>query len=153
MEDKKVKTTNSTSKNKNATNRNKSHYNKNNQNNKNARPVRNNTNASNKSVKDTNKKVEVIEVKKETEKKKSVPRIIFDIVFWVCISVLAVIWITDFVRIQKDKEPIFCLSEKTHEFTDGEVNECVGLGYKIFDYKRESITAHQFGPFFTKMKK
>ena len=107
--------------------------------------------------KNTKAKVQEIMEKKEVkvveEKKKSVPRIIFDVVFWVAISVLAIIWLTDFIKIQNDKKPVFCLAEKTHEFEDGTVDECVGLGYKIYNYKRESISAHQFGPLFIKMKK
>ena len=87
------------------------------------------------------------------EKEKSLGKKIFDIVFWVCITVLAIIWLTDFFRIQNDKDPMFCLAHKTHKFNDGTVEECTGLGYKIYDYNRESLTAHQFGPFFAKMKK
>ena len=85
--------------------------------------------------------------------KKSVGRVIFDVVFWVCIIALAVIWLTDFFRMRDDKEPVFCLSKKTHEFEDGTVDECIGLGYKIYDYHRESLNgAHQFSPFFVGMK-
>ena len=102
---------------------------------------------------DEARETETVKVVRDDKEKKSVGRIIFDVVFWVCISILAVIWLTDFFRVQNDKQPIFCLKEKTHEFSDGEVKECVGLGYKIYNYKRESITAHQFGPLFTKMKK
>ena len=107
--------------------------------------------------KNTKAKVEEIVSKKEIkyveEDKKSIGRIIFDIAFWVLISVLAIVWLTDFIKIQNSKEPAFCLTKKTHKFDDGVVEECTGLGYKIFDYKRDSIEAHQFGPLFIKMKK
>lgn len=107
--------------------------------------------------KTTKAKVEEIVSKKEIkvveEDKKSIGRIIFDVVFWVLITALAIVWLTDFIKIQNDKEPVFCLAKKTHEFDDGVVEECTGLGYKIFDYKRDSIEAHQFGPLFIKMKK
>lgn len=107
--------------------------------------------------KNTKAKVEEIVRKKEIkvveEDKKSIGRIIFDVVFWVLISVLAIVWLTDFIKIQNNKEPVFCLAKKTYEFDDGVVEECKGLGYKIFDYKRDSIEAHQFGPLFIKMKK
>ena len=105
----------------------------------------------------TKAKVEEIMTKKEIEvkdeKEKSLGRVIFDIVFWVVISILAIVWLTDFIKIQNSKEPVFCLVEKVHEFEDGTVDECIGLGYKIYDYNRDSITAHQFGPLFIKMKK
>ena len=113
---------------------------------------------SNKNVNKTTKaKVQEIMDKKEInvkeEDKKSIGRIIFDVVFWVVICVLAIVWLTDFIKIQNDKEPVFCLAKKTHEFEDGTVEECTGLGYKIYDYNRDSIDAHQFGPLFIKMKK
>ena len=90
---------------------------------------------------------------KDKDEKKSLARTIFDIAFWVIIAVLAIVWVTDFIKVQNDKKPVFCLVEKTHKFKDGTVDECVGLGYKIYDYNRESIDAHQFGPLFIKMKK
>lgn len=101
---------------------------------------------------DTNKKnSEVIDVKPE---KRKVGKLIFDIVFWVGLTLLAAIWLTDFIKIQNEKEPIFCLVQKTHEFEDGTVDECVGLGYKIYEYNRDSISnARQFSPFFIGMKK
>ena len=94
------------------------------------------------------------EVKVVEEKKKSIPRIIFDIVFWVCIVILATVWLTDFIRMNKSKEPMFCLAQKTHKFNDGTVDECIGLGYKIYDYHRDSLdNAHQFSPLFVGMKR
>lgn len=107
--------------------------------------------------KNTKTKVQEVMEKKEVkvveEDKKSIGRIIFDVVFWVVIVALAIVWLTDFIKIQNDKDPVFCLSKKTHEFDDGTVEECTGLGYKIYDYNRDSIDAHQFGPLFIKMKK
>lgn len=107
------------------------------------------------SNKNTKVKVqEIIERKeRDAENKKSLARTIFDIAFWVIIAVLAIVWVTDFIKVQNDKKPAFCLVEKTHEFKDGTVDECVGLGYKIYNYNRKSIDAHQFGPLFIKMKK
>ena len=84
--------------------------------------------------------------------KKGIARIIFDVAFWVCFAFLVAIWVIDFVKVQKKSEPVFCLSEKTHEFDDGTVEECTGLGYKVFIYKRKSLEAYQFGPFFIKMQ-
>lgn len=88
----------------------------------------------------------------EKKNKKGIVKIIFDVVFWVCFVFLVVIWVIDFVKVQQKSEPVFCISEKTHEFEDGTVDECTGLGYKVFIYKRKSIEAYQFGPFFIKMK-
>lgn len=101
--------------------------------------------------KSSDKKDKIV-VSKEANKK-SIGRKIFDVVFWVCISVLLCIWLIDFIRIKNDSKPMFCLANKTHEFDDGVVEECKGLGYKIYTYNRDSLEGVQFGPFFAKMKK
>ena len=90
----------------------------------------------------------------EKDKKISIIKTIFNVIFWVAIIGLAAIWLTDFIKVQNEKGPMFCLSEKTHEFEDGTVDECVGLGYKVYTYNRESLkNARQFSPFFVGMKK
>jgi len=87
-----------------------------------------------------------------TSKRKLI-RIVFDIIFWIVIICLLIIWLTDFINVQNDKDPVFCISRKTHVFDDGTVEECVGLGYKIYDYNRTSLSkSRQFGPFFIRMK-
>lgn len=78
---------------------------------------------------------------------------IFSFIFWILIIALAAIWIIDFMHVQNEEKPQFCLKSVTHTFDDGEVNECVGLGYKIYYYNRSSMSeGYQFGPFFVKMK-
>ena len=106
--------------------------------------------------KKVNKKVEEIKIVEETKKEKikRITKRVWDIVFWVGIIVLAIIWLTDFIKVQNEEEPKFCLVQKIHEFDDGTVNECVGLGYKVYTYNRDSISgARQFSPFFVGMKK
>lgn len=130
---------------------------------KNVKQVKNNKTSTVNQVKN-NKKETVKEITKEEklkttkitekEKTKKIGKIIFDIVFWVAIILLAIIWLTDFFRMKSNEEPVFCLSEKTHEFDDGTVYECKGLGYNIYQYNRESMkNAQQFSPFFIGMKK
>ena len=98
-------------------------------------------------------KVEIVEAT-EKEKVKKIVKKVFDLVFWIAITCLAIIWITDFIKLQTEEEPVFCLSEKNHKFEDGTVYECKGLGYNIYKYDRESIdVTHQFSPFFIGMKK
>lgn len=122
-------------------------------NNKKVKDIKKETNS--KKVKEVEKEEVVKNIKIEKEKQhKSIGRIIFDVVFWVGITVLAIIWFVDFIKVQKSDEPVFCLVQKTHEFEDGTVEECIGLGYKIYEYNRESISnARQFSPFFVGMKK
>ena len=97
-------------------------------------------------------KKEKVTEKKNTEKT-NIAKKIFDVVFWIVIVGLAIIWITDFINVKNDKDPIFCISQKTHTFDGGTVEECVGLGYKVYDYNRTSLSyGRQFGPFFIGMK-
>lgn len=92
------------------------------------------------------------EIKNKEEK--NVIKIALNILFWTLLTVIAIIWIIDFNKVQKEEKPVFCIIEKTHKFEDGTVEECIGLGYKIYEYKRESINGtRQFSPFYIKMKK
>ncbi len=94
-----------------------------------------------------------LEKKEKITSKRSIMKRIFDIVFWVVIVGLSIIWITDFVNVKNDKNPVFCISQKTHTFDDGTVEECVGLGYKVYTYNRSSFSqGRQFGPFFIGMR-
>ena len=78
---------------------------------------------------------------------------IFNVAFWVVFSILMAIWLIDFFRVRSNEDPMFCISRKTHKFDDGEIRECLGLGYKVFEYDRESLTKGlEFGPFFIQMK-
>ena len=78
---------------------------------------------------------------------------IWDVVFWVLFAILACVWIVDFFRVKAEKQPMFCINKETIEFEDGNVDKCVGLGYTVYDYDRESLDSGiQFGPFFMKMK-
>lgn len=101
-------------------------------------------------------KEEKVEVTKDSKKEKikKIAKRVFDIVFWTAIILLLIIWLTDFFKMKNNEEPVFCLSEKTHKFDDGNVYECKGLGYNIYHYDRESMKdAYQFSPFFVGMKK
>lgn len=99
---------------------------------------------------DKNKKVSTSDKNQET---KRIVKIILNVVFWVAIVGLMIVWLTDFIMTKNSKEPIFCISNKTHVFDDGTVEECTGLGYKIYNYDRSSMSdAVQFSPFFVKMK-
>lgn len=100
-------------------------------------------------------KDEVMENEKTTKKenKKSIVATIFNVIFWVAFLIVSAIWVTDYYKVSNEEEPIFCLSNKTHTFDDGTVEECSGLGYKIYKYNRSSLgTGFQFGPFFVKMR-
>lgn len=67
-------------------------------------------------------------------------------VIWVCIVFV------DYFKTRNDKMPIFCIKETTYNYDDGHTYECVGLGYKMYKYERDSITATEFGPIFIEQR-
>lgn len=71
---------------------------------------------------------------------------IFDVVFWIVILFLLVVWIVDFGRMKNEKDPKFCVS--TREYKDdaktGTITECFGLGYKVYKHKTNDKTIRQF---------
>lgn len=77
---------------------------------------------------------------------------ILNVVFWVVIIGLMIVWLVDFFQIKSEKSPKFCLKNVEHSFEDGSVKECVGLGYKIYTYERTSLKGVEFVPFFIKMR-
>lgn len=103
-------------------------------------------------------KEEVKETKKEesfenSKQRPSIIKVIWNIIFWGVIIVLAFVWVFDFIQVKNDKEPKFCISNKTHTYEDGTVEECTGLGYKVYNYNRTSLNYDvQFSPFFVGMK-
>lgn len=113
---------------------------------------------------DETKNIEVNEEEKATEKKEEETfengsktsrflKKVWNIVFWTLFVCIFAIWIIDFVQVKREKEPIFCISEKVHEYEDGTTKECVGLGYKVYTYNRKSLNIKsQFSPFFVKME-
>lgn len=79
---------------------------------------------------------------------------LLDIVFWIVVIAVVVVWGIDFIMLKKGNDPIFCLKNISHEYEDGTIKECVGFGYKAFQYNRTSINkTTQFGPFFIEMEK
>ena len=84
---------------------------------------------------------------------KKVFKIIFSIIFWTAFAVVIFTWISDYLNVRAEKKPSFCISRTTHTFDDGTVEECDGLGYKVYDYKRASMSdAVEFVPFFANMR-
>lgn len=94
---------------------------------------------------------DVIEYVKEKDKSKKHYYLIFIILIFI-ISLLFV-WISDYRNIKEKKEPKYCIFVQVHEYNDGNVTECIGLGYKIYKYERISIPkTTDFGTIFMKMK-
>ena len=70
----------------------------------------------------------------------------------IMVLILLATWVVivcyDFFRVKDEKKPKFCVYETVHKYDDGQTYECVGLGYKVFKYKRTALTATEFGPIF-----
>jgi hypothetical protein len=67
-------------------------------------------------------------------------------VAWVCIV------FTDYFRTKNEKTPMFCIKEQVYNYDDGTTYECIGLGYKMYKYDRQSISATEFGPIFIEQR-
>ena len=74
-------------------------------------------------------------------------------IFWTMLVLLLFAWVFDYVKVVNGNAPQLCVHRKTHSFDDGNVEECIGLGYKVYNYDRSSLGVKtQFGPFFMKMR-
>lgn len=74
----------------------------------------------------------------------------------VLVIILFLVWVaiifTDYFKTRNDEKPIFCIKETTYEYDDGYTYECVGLGYKMYKYERDTIKATEFGPIFIEQR-
>lgn len=89
---------------------------------------------------------------KEKKKKKSIIIRILDLLLWVVLLGWMAICFYDYYNVSNEKEPKFCLKEETTQYYDGTVDSCLGPGYKVYYYNRESYQGYQFGPFWIKDK-
>ena len=79
---------------------------------------------------------------------KKVLTVIFKILILLAIVSWVIVVCYDFFQVKKEKNPKFCIYETVHKYDDGETYECVGLGYKVYKYRRYTLTATEFGPIF-----
>jgi len=95
---------------------------------------------------------ELLDIKVEEKKKNKIFIKILDIILWVVLIAWMIIVVIDYVKVVNQKEPMFCIKEEEIEYEDGTVNSCTGLGYKVYEYNRESYQAIEFGPFWAKVR-
>lgn len=101
-------------------------------------------------VKKAIKDVEVVEEVKETKPEKKKESLLSKIIWWTVVVLVAawlVIFLTDFFTTKAGKAPKFCITNEIHDYTDGSVKVCNGIGYKYIEYNREEIKGSEFGPF------
>lgn len=82
---------------------------------------------------------------------------VLNVTFWVVLSIVFAIWIFDYINVKTNGEPKLCLHKETHKFDDGKndgtVEQCTGLGYRVYKYDTENIKGIDFASIFTKMKR
>lgn len=83
---------------------------------------------------------------KKANKKNPVLKVI-SIILWLLILAWLVVVIFDFYKVSQEEDPVFCISKETITYDDGTVDLCTGLGYKVYNYHRSSISGYEFGPF------
>ena len=152
VEEKVKKTTTSTkttkTNNKPKTNMQKSNQSKSNQ-------TKTNTQKTNKPEE---KKVKDIEIKEDKtlsqdfneEKENKVFIKVVNIVLWIVLFVWMGMCLYDFYTVKAEKKPVFCIKEETIQYEDGTVISCLGPGYKVYRYKRDSYKGIEFGPIWAK---
>jgi len=86
---------------------------------------------------------------KEKKDKKSVFERVINVVLWVVLFAWMGICLTDFFISKSEKAPVFCIKKDVIKYDDGNVDSCLGLGYKIYNYKRTSCKGIEYGPFWT----
>lgn len=101
---------------------------------------------------ETEEMEEILDKKEKRSLGVSIFRRVLDIIFWLAFAILALIWVVDFINVNNEKDPVFCIKNNVYEYSDGQTTECIGLGYKVYNYNRASEKGYEFGPFFIKMK-
>lgn len=86
------------------------------------------------------------------EKKTNIIIRIFNVILTIVIFGIIGMAVIDFINVNQEKEPMFCIHEEWTQYDDGTVELCVGVGYKVYRYNRESIKGSEFGPFWIEEK-
>lgn len=84
------------------------------------------------------------------ENKSSIVSKIVNVVLWIILFAWLAMCLTDFYKTRNREKPIFTFKTQTYKYEDGEVKSYLGLGYKIYNYKRKCFDGTEFGPFWTK---
>lgn len=104
------------------------------------------------------KKVKDIEIKEDKtlsqdfneEKENKVFIKVVNIVLWIVLFVWMGMCLYDFYTVKAEKKPVFCIKEETIQYEDGTVISCLGPGYKVYRYNRDSYKGIEFGPIWAK---
>ena len=99
------------------------------------------------------------ELVKQEKKNKRGERTLFgkivNVILWIVVLGWMALFIIEFIKVQNEKDPIFCIKKTTIKSGTGTAKVCTGLGYKVYNYncsnnKHNYNGAVEFGPFWTK---
>ena len=74
-------------------------------------------------------------------------------IFWIVVIVLMCLWTFEFYRVRNGEDPKFCISNRIYTYVDGVTEECIGLGYKVYEYRRNYLKGTEFVSIFAKQRK
>ena len=99
---------------------------------------------------------EMVKQEKKNKNERSLFQKILNVVLWIIVLAWMAVCVIDFIKVQNEEDPIFCLKKSTIKTGTGTADVCTGLGYKVYDYNcgteagKNYHGAIQFGPFWTK---
>lgn len=74
-------------------------------------------------------------------------------IFWIVVILFMCLWTYEFYRVRNGKDPQFCLKNEIMPYSDGVTEKCVGLGYKVYHYRRTELKGREFVSLFAKERK
>ena len=87
---------------------------------------------------------------KKSIKGRSVISRIINVILWIVLLLWIAVCLIDFYNVKKGNDPKFCITKETITYSDGTVDSCLGAGYRVYVYNRNSYKAREFGPFWRK---
>ena len=75
---------------------------------------------------------------------------ILNVVLWIVLFIWIALCLIDFYKTRKGLKTLFTFKHEVVKYEDGEVESDLGLGYKVFNYKRKCFNGTEFGPFWSK---
>ena len=92
-------------------------------------------------------KEEASEIFEEKGDKRSRTKRIVNITLWVILLTWMAICTIDFILVRTERDTIMTFINERIEYDDGYVLKRTGLGYRVYQYNRESYRGIDFGPF------
>lgn len=81
---------------------------------------------------------------------KKVIKTIIDIILALAIIVVAYTWISDYIKVNDKEKPVYCKEKESVIKDDVTLDECDGLGYKVYTYTYTDKKIIELVPFWQK---